>query len=66
VWRLRQAWDAKTPTNERMRRFAKEILSLADVSSVIDNLATTSPHRRFGLAEEHHTFDLDFEDAVSF
>jgi putative DNA methylase len=66
VWRLRQTWDPKVSTNERLRRFAKEVASLADVSSVIEQIGISSPHRRFGLAEEERAFDLDFEDAVSF
>jgi hypothetical protein len=66
VWRLRQDWDRNAATNDRLGRFAKEVMSLADLGSVIDKVGVNSPDRRFGLAEEHRAFDLGFEDAVSF
>jgi putative DNA methylase len=66
VWRLRQNWDQKAATVERICRFAKEISSLAEVSSVIEKVGASLPRRRFGLAEERCRFDLDFGDAISF
>jgi hypothetical protein len=66
VWRLRQRWDPRAPTSDRIRRFATEIASLVDLSSVIERIGAGSPRRRIGLAEEDREFDLDFDDAISF
>lgn len=66
VWRLRRTWDASLPTDERVRKFAIELSSLADVGSVVRAIGAESPPRRFGLAEEDRVFELDIEDAVPF
>ncbi len=66
VWRLRQAWDASLPTDERVRRFANELASLADVASVVEEIGAELPQRRFGLAEENRVFELDIDDVVPF
>jgi putative DNA methylase len=66
VWRLRQGWNPDATTDERLGRFAKEVMSLADIGSVIEKVGMSSPDRRFGLEEEHHAFNFGFEDAVSF
>jgi adenine-specific DNA methylase len=65
IWRLRQHWDCRLPTKERLGRFAREMATLADVSAIVRELGASSPQRRFGLAEEGHVFELD-ADAVPF
>jgi hypothetical protein len=67
VWRLRQTWDWRHPTPERLERFAREMTTLADISATVRALGANAPHRRFGLAEEGHAFERDADaDAVSF
>ena len=66
VWRLRPSWDPNFAIDERVRRFANELKSLADIGSLIHEIGADSPERRFGLAEQNRVFELDFEDAVPF
>jgi adenine-specific DNA methylase len=66
VWRLRRAWDPSLSIDERTQRIAKEMASLADATSIVQEIGSNSPQRRFGVAEEARTFELDVDDAVSF
>jgi len=66
VWRLCGSWDAGLPIEERVRRFAKELASLADFDSVIQGIGASSAQRRIGPSEDGQAFELDVEDAVSF
>ena len=66
VWQLRRTWDASLPIDERVRRFAKELTSLADFDSVIQEIGANSAQHRIGLSEEGRVFEMDVEDAVSF
>jgi hypothetical protein len=66
VWRLRQSWDRKLPTHERLALFAKEIEALPNVGAAIREVGADAPKRRYGIAEKQRVFELDFEDALSF
>ncbi len=49
VWQLRQSWDRNLSAEDRARRFAEEVKSLADVNAVVDEVGAALPRRRFGL-----------------
>jgi putative DNA methylase len=66
VWRLRATWDPGLPIVERVRRFSRELSTLTDIGSLIQEIGANSAERQFGFAEETRSFELDFEDAVSF
>ncbi len=66
VWRLRRSWDSSIQTDVRVRQFADELTSLADISAVLQEIGEELPSRRFDLAEEDRMFDLDIDDAIPF
>ena len=66
VWKLRMTWDPTLPTDQRLKRFAKEMTRLADAGAVIGDVGKNLPSRQLGLAEEGRIFEMDIEDAVSF
>jgi hypothetical protein len=66
IWRLRGSWRRNAPVSDRIRRFAKELVSLCDVAQVIKSASTDLPSRRFELAEESRPFERESKDAVSF
>lgn len=66
VWRLRRNWDSSLSIQQRISRFADELISLADLSAVFHAFDSAVPPRRFGLEEEDRVFDLDVDDAVPF